>query len=171
MSSVTDLFGDNPSLAEARQYVFDNLERGVQCPCCDKHAAVDWRPFNPNMARALIWLVLEAGPEMRSVLVPEGAPRWLTATNQLPTTAHWGLIEKPPRDPRLKKQKRSGWWKPTAKGVDFVYRHCRIKMKAGIYNHKVVGWSAEETDIVEALAGEHDYQDLMLGHFPFVEDE
>lgn len=132
----------------------------MRCPCCDLFVKVYKRKLNARMARGLIWLVAQAGPERNFVYVP-GGPTWLIQTNEIATTAHWDLIEARPKDPKDRSRRTSGWWRPTVLGVDFVNDKANVPLRLHFLDNRVVGVDEELTNIVRALGSQFDYPKLM----------
>lgn len=147
------------TLDAAKTYVKDHLEDGVECPCCGKYARSYWRKINKSMAAALAWLVDQSDGGKAWVDVPNDAPSWLIRTNQHPTLAWWGLVErKPNKDP---KKKESGIWRPTAVGVQFVRGLTVVPAKAHTYNGVVLEYSRETISWTEAMGVDFDYSEIM----------
>ena len=148
------------SLESAENYVLENRCSGVECPCCGQYCKIYERSLNYAMARFLIWLV-------RSYL---GCRRWW-GVNEGPVIQHrkgggdfakmehWGLIVSRPNDDP--KKRMSGHWKPTEKGIDFVYGRIYLPAKVHLYNNQAVAWSSEVINIVDALGKKFDYRELM----------
>lgn len=150
------------SLEDARDFVFQNLEEGVQCPCCDQQAKLYKRPLNSTMARGLIWLVGESGPNLDWVGVSQDGPKWLVkAGGEFAKLAHWGLIEEMPKDPLDTTKRTSGWWRPTFKGRQFAKNTIKVPKRVHLYNNEVQGWDDETISIVDALGTKFDYRDLI----------
>ena len=125
-----NLFDNMPqhrdTLVEARRVVRANREDGIECPCCGRYVRVHKRKMNSSMTRALIWLVLYWAKHQDWVDVPTVAPSWLLRTKQLSICEWWGLIERMDKDPDDTARKHSGYWRPTQRGVDFVYGRVSI---------------------------------------------
>lgn len=149
------------SLDEAREFVLRHLEEGVQCPCCGQLARLYKRALNSAMARSLIWLVGESGPNLDWVDVPNTAPKWLLKSRELPKLVHWGLIEEMPKDPLDTSKRTSGWWRPTSKGRQFAKNTIKVPKRVHLYNNAVQRFDPEEISILDALGTKFDYADLI----------
>ena len=148
------------TLVDARAYVRANRGEGVECPCCDQYARVYERSLNYAMARFLIWLVKAY----------ESCARWWSVNDgpliqnrkgggDFAKMEHWGLIISCPNEDSTKRM--SGFWRPTKRGIDFVYRRIQVPVRIHLYHNQVVGWSPEMTTVVEALGKKFDYAELM----------
>jgi len=151
----------NTSLEEAAARVQASLVDGTICPCCGQICKLYPRKLNSTMARGLIWMVREFERTGRWICVPEKAPRFVLKTKEYGTLAHWGLVEPRPNDDPSKK--RSGYWRPTQKGIDFVYRRRMVPSHVFLYNNRVRKVSTTHIYIDEALASHFDYSELMRG--------
>ncbi len=135
-------------------------DAGGVCPVCDRFGIVYRIGINATMAKSLIWLGKAPTSDPHGwVDVPTTAPKMVLRSNQLPTTKHWGLVERRPNnDPKVK---HSGMWRITDKGRQFVNKQLRVPKKVYIYNDVVEAWSAEDVDIEECFGERFDYQDAM----------
>ena len=126
---------------------------------CDRFGIVYRINLNATMAKSLIWLSKQNGDRDGWVDVPITAPREVLRSNQLPTTKHWGLVERRPNtDPKIK---HSGMWRITDKGRQFVNNNLRVPRKVYIYNDVVEAWTPEDVCIEDCFAERFDYQDAM----------
>jgi len=78
--------------------------------------------------------------------------------NKLP---HWGLIEQKGNEDQTKR--RSGFWRMTQKGIDFVEGKLEIMSHIVLYDNKLVRMEGSYIGIKEALGERFDYQELMRG--------
>ena len=154
------------SVSDARGALRQALLRGqiVECPCCTQRCKIYKRKLNATMARGIIWLVRESGDTREWVNIQEGPP-WLLRTKELPTTAHWGLVEKAPNTDKTKRT--SGIWRPTEKGVQFARGEITVLSHVHLYNNVAydVGHT-QQVSISEALGDKFDYEELMQGGLP-----
>jgi hypothetical protein len=70
----------------------------------------------------------------------------------------WGLVEQRTRDDGTP---IPGYWKPTKKGNDFVYKHTAIPSHVNILNNEPIGFSKERTTVIKAVGGQSAYEELM----------
>lgn len=140
-------------------------DEGGVCPVCDRWGKVYGRSINMTMARSLIWLCREASKDPDAwVDVPNTAPRSIVRTNQLPTLAWWGLVERCYKN-EVNKTKYSGLWKPTAKGWQFYRGEINIPHKVYTYNNTVEGFSDVLVFIKDCFETMFDYQEVMSSSF------
>ena len=148
-------------LSDARKWLQQNLDDGVRCLCCDKYARRYYRKFNSTMARSLLWLVQAWESNAQGWIdVPKMAPRQIVRSNQLPTVRWWGMVERPDNSDG-KDVKHSGFWKPTPKGVDFVYKRIMVPSTAVTYDGCVEKMEGEPISIEDALGTHFSYSDIM----------
>ena len=168
---VVEEWNKEKTLADAKRELFNAMDDGTHCPCCDKYVRRYRRKFNSSMARALIWLSQQHGRlgmmygiagEHCWIDVPKLAPRWLVQTNQLPTVRWWGMIERHPATGDAKKH--SGLWRVTPQGVRFVMGREAVPSTVVTYNGEPVGFEGDKITIREALGTKFDYAELMGHH-------
>jgi hypothetical protein len=150
------------TLGEARTLLAEQAVEGVECPCCGQFAKVYRRKLNSGMARSLIWLVKEFLETKDGVEVQKQAPRQVMANREMGKLVHFGLAVIKGHDGDSKK-KTSGLWRPTDKGIDFVFDRVRVPRRVYLYDNKAVGSDDEMTSIREALGDKFDYGELMGG--------
>lgn len=144
---------------------------GGHCPVCDRWGRIYARNINRTMARSFIWLCQtylrgsegENGP-LDWVDVPKDAPRWVVRSNQLPTLAWWGLVERCPKDLEGK-AKYSGMWRPTTKGLNFYWGEIKVPEKVYTYNNQVEDYSAKLVSLPECFEDTFDYEATMQERF------
>lgn len=153
------------TLEEAKQYVEDNKEDGVVCPCCSQFAKIYERSITSAMAYGLILVYRN----QKSGLAPE----WLHVENylkkqEIPSSIRgdfsklrfWGLVV-PKKDVRSDGSKRTGFYKMTSKGVDFVKYRITVPAKVRLFNNEFLGYTGKEINIGEALGKRFHYMELM----------
>lgn len=153
------------SLRSARQRVQHHLPEGITCPCCGQLCKLYRRSLNSGMTRSLIWLVRYqewSGEEW--IDVPKHAPRYVLASREMGKLVHWGLAEDKPNDDD--RQRTSGMWRPTKKGIAWVYMEVTVPSHVLLYNNQLYGFSGQPVNVQEALGQRFDYETLM--HDPVV---
>ena len=128
------------------------------CPVCDQKCKIYKRRFNSGMAGTLCWMVSTFDGDWLDI--PKCGPRFVLAAREYNKTRHWGLAEQKTNGDNPAK-KNSGLWRPTAKGVDFIERRITIPSHVFLHNNHVLDFSNEQTDIIEALGENFDYDELM----------
>jgi hypothetical protein len=74
---------------------------------------------------------------------------------------YWGLIEE---ETDLRPDGgRSGWWRLTPTGKDWVLNLSGVLKYALVYNGRCLGLSGQPVSIVDALGTRFDYRELMAG--------
>ncbi len=155
MSGQGTLFG--PTLAEARQQVEEGKTDGIDCPCCGQYCRSYRRKLNSNMARFLCNLVSAYSGDCihHSHLRSSGEAR------DYPYLARWGLMTDEPSD--TSDRRRSGYWRPTAKGIAFAHGEITVPSRVFLWDNEVEGFSDEHTTIQESLGKDFDYREMMSG--------
>ena len=163
-------FGED-TLAIARLLVASQGHKGIRCPCCDLWVQVYRRRITDTMAMFLIWLVRSyereprwynrlEGPLMNGV---EGGPDY-------GKLRYWGLIVPCPnrKDAPIKHNphlppNRSGFWRPTERGIDFA--HCRLALpeRAVVRDDIVLCHSGPDLLISDCLEQYFDYWEMIGG--------
>lgn len=145
---------DQWTLGEAKDWLRAHLKGGAHCPCCTQYARVYHRRFNSGMARVLIaqWRTHGRSYAHTARLVPglrEGAK-----------CAYWGLMESEVE--RREDGGRSGYWRITDLGQQFVLGEARIPAYANVYDDRVMSLDYSETlTIIDALGQHFRYDELM----------
>jgi hypothetical protein len=152
------LFRDTTTLGEARQWLLDNRESGVRCPCCTRYIKVYHRKLNAGMAHALIALWRKGG----TTEVIHLNSTVSSISHEAAQLSWWGMIEQKPSDRRREDEGRGSWWSVTGLGEQFALNKILVSKHVWVYRGKVLGYDdAERISIIEALGDAFDYQELM----------
>lgn len=157
-----------PYLEDARDEVLAKLDEGIRCPCCGQLAKRYRRRLTSSMAYALILIE-------RASRGHTPAP-WIHVENHLkslpgipssirgdfPKLRYWGFLEQKP-ERRDDDSLRSGYWRITQSGRDFVRGNRRAFSHCLIYNGGFEGLVGREVTIREALGRGFNYSELMRG--------
>lgn len=145
------------TLEEAKEFLRENWENGVPCPCCKQFVKLYKRKLNSSMARTLINLYRAS----------DGLQSWhhhtdfRTESNDYPYLKIWELIEEKEHDPEDTTKKNSGYWRLTSKGIDFVQDEGTVKSHIRTYNSKFYGFAGKQVNIRECLGKKFNYEELM----------
>ena len=151
---MTENITEENTVGEAIDFIAYNIEEGVHCPCCEQFAKVYRRPLSSATARVLIAMYKHNGngwvhlTDLKIVRSDEAKAR------------HWGLIEQRPGE-REDGSARTGWWRLTPQGVNFVNRRLRVPKYAVIYNGQCLRLEGPPTSIVQCLGTRFNYSRLM----------
>ncbi len=150
------------TLSEAKEYLRNNWESGVECPCCSQLVKKYKRKLNSGMAYGLIEVYKfnkENGFDW--IHINELLQRKIAmAQLEVPKLKYWGLIEHKEFSDNPD-TKSSGYWRITLKGREFVEGRISVYKHVFVYNGKCQGFSDELTDIHEALGNKFKYPELM----------
>lgn len=152
-------------ILEAKQFLKDNARKGVDCPCCGQFVKIYKRKFNSGMARSAIYAYkiqskLPPSVEYFHAVQEFSELKQNASTLEFSKLAYWGLVKAKPNKNNPHK-KDSGLWKLTEKGWQFVDGYLQIKQYVFVFNSKVLGFSDEETDILNSLGNKFSYKELM----------
>ena len=148
------------TMAEAWPVFDAHFYAGGYCPCCVQRVQLYPRKVYGAVAVFLIWLVrtCEDGgwASLRDAPILQGR----RGGGDKDKLKFFGLAEEKPNDTDPKK-KSSGFWRPTAKGIQFVRNQITIAKTAWGYNGQCWGYSKEQVTIQEALGAKYDYREVM----------
>jgi hypothetical protein len=143
------------TLNEAKQFLRENWERGVRCPCCNR--IVKLNPYVIGKGHALVLIEMYKNwrewINVNKDIKPEG--------RNFSEAKHWHLIEAMPNDDPTKHT--SGIWRLTEEGKQFVRGEITVPAKKYVFNDKVYRTSTKEINIEQALGKKFNYQELMEG--------
>ncbi|WP_179475358.1 hypothetical protein [Mycolicibacterium vinylchloridicum] len=143
------------TIAEGIDYVADHIEEGVNCPVCDQHVQLYYRKLNAQMASVAIAMYRVAGgdwvhiPSLQMLRADETKLRY------------WGLIEARPDDERDDGSPRTGWWRLTWDGIQFVLGNLRVQNAAVVFNGECLRLDGPLISVREALGRRFRYDELM----------
>ena len=158
MSEQFDLFeGEGMFLAKMRNNWNKSIESdGSFCPCCGKWGKVYKRKLDQHLALCLKWISRQ-GDEDGWVDVQNKGPRWMLKSKTYPLLEHWQMIES--------QSKRSGVWRVTLRGQDFLAGHTSVPAAVHIYDNRVWGFEAEEVSFRGCFGRQFDFDEMMSEQF------
>lgn len=141
---------EGESLAKAHRQVWQNLDQGAWCACCQRTARRYPRKLHAEMASFLVRLVRAYEKEkrwyhLREVLPGGDAPKSSTDGAYL---THWGLVKRHPD--------RTGFYRPTPGGIAFVRGRTSVPRIAWVYDKRATHFSKERITIRQALEEQFD---------------
>jgi hypothetical protein len=150
------------SLAEARKWLRTRAAtlKQYECPCCKQDVQVFKRKLNANMARFLISLTYEHLVRGDWVHYKKCSYRG----RDYPYLPAWGLAETAANEDS--KKRSSGLWRPTEKGIDFVYGRIKVPTHAYIFDNQYLKHTRELIDIRGVLKEPFDFAELMRAGYP-----
>jgi len=151
------------TLQVAKKELMATLKEGSDCPCCGQYARMYKRKLNSIMAIGLINLTKEYKKTNKFVHVHDirlGDRDVRAMGGQFAGLKFWGLIEEQINEDTQKRC--SGMWRPTKKGIDFVYKKIKVPEFIWVFNNKEYERAQTETvDIKDSLGTKFNYEDLM----------
>lgn len=158
MIEQIDMFGGNKSyLAMLRENWHTAIVGdGAICPCCDRSGKVYRLTLNQTYALSLRWIAVH-GEEDGWINVQNNAPRFMLKGKNYGMLAHWGVLES--------FSMRSGIWRVTQKGKDFLQGLINLPSSAFIYDDKVWAFSSEEVTFRGCFGKNFDFDEMMSSQF------
>ena len=158
MTEQMEMFGDEGHfLARMRSDWNKTIEsEGGYCPCCGKWGKIYKIKLSQHLALCLRWIATH-GDEDGWVDVQNKAPRWMLKSKTYPLLEHWGLIES--------QAKRSGVWRATLRGSDFISSTITQPSAVHIYDNKVWGFEDEEVSFRGCFGKHFDFDEMMSDQF------
>lgn len=129
---------------------------GAHCPCCGKWGKVYKIKLSQHLALCLRWIAVHA-EEDGWVDVQNKAPRWMLKSKTYALLEHWKMVES--------KSYRSGVWRATQDGLDFVAGHTSESSAVFIYDNKIWGFDSEETSFRGCFGKHFDFDEMMNDRF------
>jgi hypothetical protein len=154
------------TIAEAKQYLRDNWEKGCECPACGQRVQrYDYKLFATSAyALVLLYRLDKQRPNEKWFHVSEYAEanEGKIRAPHFAELRFWNLIEKRPYNDDPKK-KSSGYWCITDRGRQFAERKLKVQSRILVFNNKFQGYSdkSELIDIKEAFGNVVNYQEIM----------
>lgn len=158
MTEQVEMFeSESVWLAKMRSTWNKSIEgEGAFCPCCGKWGKVYKIKLSQHLALCLRWIAIN-GDEDGWVDVQNKAPRWMLKSKTYPLLEHWGLIDS--------QSKRSGVWRATLKGQDFINGANAMPSAVHIYDNKVWGFESEEVSFRGCFGKHFDFDEMMSSQF------
>jgi hypothetical protein len=158
-------FPDSTSLGEAREWARSHWKQGCICPICQGKVRRYERKVDIAAGKVMVTLYrFNEGRDYVHVPTLLKTDPYLRGTAQQGGYAymgqHWGLIEAQ-KGERADGSRRTGWWRLTDKGRQFIRGQIKIEKKAYVYKGEWLGWAdITPWSITDALQEPFDYRDL-----------
>lgn len=152
---MTGALGADPSLAEAKTWLMEQLQYGAPCPCCSQYAREYTRKLNAGMARSLVRMY-RAGGARDYVNVNDVC---LGGSREEGKLRFWGLVVEATE--RREDGGRAGWWRVTGLGEMFVLGRVTVASHVRLYNNRFLGFQGHQVRIEQCLARDFDLVELM----------
>lgn len=155
------------TVAEAKQFLRENWDEGVECPCCHQFVKRQKRILYSSMAYVLILIY----KEQKKIGMDEWVNVHQLMRNQkinVPDYTKfkfWDFLEAK-IERRDDDSSRNGMWRITRKGVAFIKGQILAPKYFWVYNDKVFGASDQQVNIKEALGKKFDYMEMMGDVYP-----
>lgn len=157
--SVTfDHFPDSMPLGIARAKLAEMVEEGTTCPACTQHAQVYRWSLYSTAVRMLARLWHVGGT---SEFVESKAVKAAGDGGHCSQLRHWGLVEQ--ESERRPDGGKSGWWRVTKVGADFLQGRVTIPKYVYVYDGTCLRSDGPPVTVRECLGKKFDYDLMMAG--------
>jgi hypothetical protein len=143
------------TLAMAKAWLSDRLDKGAHCPCCGQFARIYRRQINAAMARTIIAMYHHDAHDFMHLPTVAGYG------GDAAKLVYWGLIEE---EALIRADGgRAGWWRLTSDGRAYVLGQLKVPQYAAVYDGRLLPDSPHgpPRDIRDALGKRFDYSELM----------
>ncbi len=159
--SILERFGEFYQRKLKKDLLFERT-RGSRCPTCDQYAKEYKRTVSSNMCVFLRSLITEY-----FLSRSQGEDGWVHykkckfGSRDYPHLALWDLAHT--RSSECGKKRTTGEWKPTKRGIDFLFGKTTVPKYIYTYNGKKVGENRDEFIDFRTALGENsfDYTEIM----------
>ena len=134
------------TLEQARRWVMERARKGVKCPCCGRHVQVYKRKLNRTMVQAL-HLMWVAGGTTEWRHAPTVLQGFAKEAKDVAKCALWDLIEE--EKARRPDGGRSGWWRVTPEGEEFLKGNHAVHRYAVVYQDRVIDHTGDLVSVGE----------------------
>jgi hypothetical protein len=158
MGATLSLFNEEAQYLERLKTSWNQTIKGDggNCPCCGKWGKVYKTKLNQHLALCLKWMVDHAG-EDGWVDVQNRGPRWMLKSKTYPLLEHWNLIES--------KANRSGIWRATSSGNQFVKSQISLPEAVYIYDNRRWGFEDKLVMFRQCFGKHFNFEELMSVQF------
>lgn len=154
------------SVKEAKKYLRDNWDKGVNCPCCGQRVHKRKETLSAGKVFWLIHLyrLNRQSPYVHARDVLDQCKDTMASVDYS-KLKWWGLIEQKPKDAEDDEDKRtSGLYRITDMGKLFVENKVTVNKALFVFNSIIAGRTTEMVGIRDALGTKFSYSELMRGH-------
>ena len=159
---MTSKLPDSMTLGEARQWLRSQLKDGAACPCCTQHAQVYRWSLYSTAVRALAFYARlgqhNEGGWVHTTEIKKAGHRGQGDASRL---LHWGLVERDPND--RPDGGRSGYWRITQRGADFLYGRTTIPKYVYVFDGRVLGMDGDHVSVRDVIGTKFSYEEMMAG--------
>jgi hypothetical protein len=143
------------SIEQAKEFLYNNFEKGTTCPCCNKNVKLYKVKLTAGMVSVLIKFY-----KAREKGWIHPIKDFKTVNGDYAKLRHWGFLEKNNfnNDPTIK---ASGLWMITNVGISFIKGETYVPQKVMLYNNKFYGFDGDTVGVKEALGTKFNFEELM----------
>lgn len=160
---MTDKPSQRHTIGEGKQWLRENFESGVNCPCCSQFVKLYKRKITSSMAYGLVLLhkhhkvgdIVHLENFFKSL---EGVPS--SIRGDISKLRFWGLLEAIEGE-REDGNPSNGHYMLTAKGKDFAMDRINIPARVKIFNNRFFGFDGDEVGVRDVMQSQFDYDELL----------
>lgn len=142
------------TIQEAQDFLNNFKYRGAICPCCNSKQKIWRKPLIGTAIVELIKLCYLFKIKKEEIHIS----MFSAQRSNFYTLKYWGLIE---GSEKAEGKRTAGMWKPTEKGVDFIFNRIKIPSHAETKNNELLNLSGDPIDVITALGKKFNYDELM----------
>lgn len=154
---------EEETLKQAKVYLRENFKEGANCPCCGQFVKLYKYAFHSGMARCLILIYNATTPHKQTDGFMHVENYFVSIGVKMKgyhgKLKYYKMLEQLPNNDSSKA--KSGIWRITQKGKDFVENKIEVPKRVHLYNDIVVDWSDEQITIKQALGSKFNYAELI----------
>lgn len=143
------------TLEEAKSWLRALLPKGGRCPCCNQHVQVYRRNMYGTLAKALIACYLAGGT---SQYVHSNKLGIVLRGGEMGKLGYFGLVDEEKAE--RPDGGRTGYWRCTQRGVDWLFGRITIPKVAWVYDGRVLGYDGPPVTVADVLGEPFDLREL-----------
>ena len=141
------------TIEDARAYLAKNAMEGARCPCCNQMVKLYRRPLTRNMAKVLLEFYRGARHGDGWLHIRRDVFRGHAADGEHAKLRYWGLLEE--------RQERSGYWRITERGKQFVEGQILMPRVALVLNGQVLALDrSKQVSFYDVLGKHFDFKEV-----------
>jgi len=150
------------TIEQAKQFLRENMTNGTICPCCNNFVKMYQRKLTSTMVFCLIHfkknMDRNGNDFQRFISILDQMKLTPTQRADWQKLVYFKLIEPETNE---RGHVRSGFYRLTKIGIDFVNHQTSVPEFANVYNSKVFGYSETKINISQAIKNKFNYLELM----------
>jgi len=140
------------TVVDAQEMLRDNMEDGLDCPCCGRIVRITSIPLGAGKAVTLVRMMVwhDQHKDKEWIHPIRDVNNWGLPSRDYGSCEYWGFVEKK-GERKEDGNPDSGFWKLTPRGRAFASGLLRCPYRAFVWHEKLIAFSVEGTDVLESL--------------------